>query len=586
MLPAPSSRRRFVLCALLASILSSAAIPGWAATGEPALPHLSLRLTPVVRPESAQLLVDYRLALPRNDQRTPWRLTATQMPPYGRTTDQIMDLKVRDATGELTMVRQSEGVWRATRVPVDAVRVSYRVPAAMPNPPARGPQTDLQVAGGGLSGTGEDVLVLPEDIERYRLTVHWALPDAFQAVSSYGEGDITANTTRARILNAFFLVGRLYRYNRPSDPRLQVYGLGTPRYDLDALFHWASQWHQVMERQLLGASHQTMRVFFRSYDGGMSSASGYTPDGTVMLYLPPVASDSRTWSTRLVLAHEMIHAWMHGFGGDADGSAWYDEGMADYMAVVLPFRAGLYSPLEYLELINGRAATYYGNAKRSLSEANAEHAMWAGPDAWTTHYMRGFMYLADLDSKLRRFTHGSNGVIDLFNAMKQRQDHGDPVGIEAWRNALRSRGLPEANADLDHMLSGQVIFPAPEAFGPCVIGKPSQIGIFDPGYTTRPNGADGRIVTHVDHGSGADRAGLKPGDIIIRQTDPSNAFSQPGGKMELMIEGGGAHSVRFLPRTGVTTAMKWEWRPAIGDICRPSIDANVVQRVSSTTTRR
>lgn len=537
----------------------------WPTPAEP--PRLVIDLTPEFGKDGAAtgLGVHYRLSgMPLADKRAV-RFVADDMLPFGRTTDRITQLLVSDSQGAIRLVPEDGGAaWRAARMPKGAMEVSYRIPVAMPRPPRRGPQVELQAVGDGISASGADLWVLPEGGESFTVRLRWSLPRGQEGVSSFGEGDTTSTVSRRSLLAAFFLAGHLYRYSGTPADRFQVYGLGRPDYDLDALFHWAEQWRRATLAELPGASERPLRIFFRSFDGGLPSASGYTPEGDVMLYLPPRASADRVWSTRLVIAHEMMHAWTHGFDEGAQGAGWYDEGMADYLAVVLPYRAGLYTPREFQDLVNGRAATYYGNARRDLPEEQVENAMWSGADAWTTHYMRGFMYLADLDAKLRSRQGGRVRVLTLIEAIRARRARGESADLPAWRALVGEYGGDEAVRDLDGMLAGRPIFPGAGAFGACLEPRSTTIGVFGMGYQAVADAGHGQVVSRVDAGSPAARAGLAVGDVILDKPDASAVFSQPHGMLNLRIRRDRQERlVSFLPRDGETTAI--EWVPASGN---------------------
>lgn len=561
----------FLVCALALGCYTLSA-GGSEGPYDASIPRLTVNLTPEfdAQGNANALGVHYRIEPIRADDDRPVDLLIEDIEPFGRTTDQITSLVVTDRHGVIStaMAAKGEGDRRLARHPADWLEVSYRVPVALRKPPRRGPQVELQGVGESISTSGADVLVLPVGMETFDTHLRWNLPRGMSGVASFGEGDVSSRLERRTLLSSIYLAGHIYRYTGSNNDGLEVYGVGSASYDFNGLFQWVDRWRQVMRSRLPGAAEHPLHIFFRAFDGGMMSASGYTPDGTVMLYLPPSPSPDQVWSTKLVIAHETIHAWTRGFDEDAPEAAWYGEGMADFLAVTLPYQAGLYSPREFQALVNGRAATYYGNARRDLPENQVEDAMWAGADAWTTHYMRGFMYLADLDAKLRKQSAGHVQVVDLIDAVRARQARGEHANVDLWRAVVKEYGGTDAVDSLDGMLAGRPIFPVADAFGACLMPQSTTIGVFNLGYSTSMT-SDGKwLVTHVDAKAPAGLDGLLAGDQILEHTDTSAVFSSPHRVMNLWIRRGQhERTLSFLPRTGAVSAV--EWKPRSGDVDAP-----------------
>lgn len=486
---------------------------------------------------------------------------ADGLTPSGRSTDQITDLSARDAQGPLpllpTAAKGEDGpTWKAGRAAVGELEIDYRVPVAIPNPPLRGPQEELQAAGDGISTSGLGVLLLPVEPQSFHARLHWVLPSGLTAASSFGEGDVSFTATRKRMLESFYTAGSLYSFKPSATSAFTVHGLGQPGYDAAPLFAWAARWYDVSLKAFHGSPTMPFRVFYRSFNG-MNSESGFSP-GSVMLYLPPAPAPISAWPAKQIVAHEMVHIWVPGLDVD-EGSGWYSEGMADFLSVNTPYQAGLYTPREYQDLVNSRASVYYGNARRNLSTTQVETTMWSGgADSWTTHYMRGFMYLADLDAKLRKRSGGKVDVLVLVNEMNARHARGEKNDLQTWAALVQRYGGPDAVRDFNDMMAGKTIFPEAGSFGPCLLSQPASIGVFDPGYTAKRGADSVKIVTEVTDGSNAAKAGLKPGDQILHASDMTSAYSAPDRPLTLDVQRGDQReTMAFVPRRGEVSAVRW-----------------------------
>ncbi|GAB3638669.1 hypothetical protein GCM10027422_42590 [Hymenobacter arcticus] len=326
-----------------------------------------------------------------------------------RNADQVTGLVVTDAKGTVAMapptVREAEGVtrqhWLARRPVVGTVHVTYRVPVASAVAPKRGPHLDLQAAGGGVAGAGIGFLLLPDLADSLTLRLSWQLPAGASAASSYGPGGQAARTTADQLANAQFLAGPLYQYPaHPTGQGFSVYGLGKTAAEMDAPMAAAERVYELERQAFGGSATQSFKFFFRSYEGSPFS-SGVASPGAFMMYLPPSVSLTDV-QERATIAHETVHAWGLYLNAAPSLDDWYTEGIADYFALTLPYAAGLYTPAEYLALINRDASFYYTNARRLTPDHDVPTTMWAGRNAWTLSYARGLLYFANLDARLRQ----------------------------------------------------------------------------------------------------------------------------------------------------------------------------------------
>jgi predicted metalloprotease with PDZ domain len=494
----------------------------------------------------------------------------TLAPSLLRTSDQVTALHVSDDKGMVALQppalrRRDDGtfqVWSTTRPTAGVVHVAYVVPVAAAKTSKRGTQIDLQAAGNGLSGAFVSFLLLPDNHGRpFHVHVHWQLPAGQMAASSYGVGDYAGDFTTDELDNTLFLAGPLKTYSDSGHGNpFSVYALGLPANQLKAAARWTTRAYQAERKAFHVPVSQPYRFLIRSYDGGPMH-SGRSSHDSFLLYLPPGA-DAGSIDLHSLVAHEMVHSLMKDFD-DAPGDEgdWYTEGTADYFSITLPWKTGLYTAQQYVGLVNSEAAEYYDNALRAVPNKRISRVMWSGRNAWMLPYGRGAIYLADLDAKLR-LHHANVTVLDLINATSERIEHGTPATNAAWKAVLKDKVGAWAMVDWRHMMAGHLIMPASGAFGSCLIGETTQVGLFDLGFAKPVRVTAGSRVSGVVKGSNADKAGLRNDDAITRSIDINPIAASFDSPIHIPIRRGASSMViSYKPCSKLVQAMKWHLSP-------------------------
>ncbi|GAA4500869.1 hypothetical protein GCM10023172_21850 [Hymenobacter ginsengisoli] len=552
----PSFLQRLLLLAL-----GLHALAGWAAG-----PVLTLHLRPTyAQPGQANGLgVSYSLSAPTAKPRLLDLRFAMLVPFLVRNADQVTNLIVTDARGQVPMakptIREANGEttqhWPASRPVLGTVHVAYRVPVASAIAPKRGPHVDLQAAGGGVAGGGQGFLLLPALPAAFTLRLVWQLAPGTTAVSSYGAGDLVAQTTAEELTNAQFLAGPLYHYPaHPSNHGFSAYGLGKTAAEMDAPMAAAEHVYELQRQAFGGSAAQSFRFFFRSYAGSPFS-SGVAAPGFFMMYLPPQVKLSDVHE-RATIAHEIVHAWGLGLKAKPLLDDWYTEGIADYFALTLPYAAGLYSQADYLALLNTDASWYYTNAQRLTPDRDVPAGKWAGRNAWTLSYARGMLYFANLDAKLRQ-AGSPHTVLSFANELLKMQRAGHAPTAQDWAALLGREAGPWAVADWQAMVDGQLLRPEPGAFGPAVVSQPVSTGFFDLGFAEPVSLLAGKRIKGLVAGSPAAMAGLREGDELLEAVNLIPVYSSFQQPITLRVRRGAeVLSITYQPRTG--QAQAWEW---------------------------
>lgn len=492
----------------------------------------------------------------------------TLEPAQERSTDQVTDLTLADDHGALLVgpvVQRKNGsrtfdAWTTTRPASGPVHVSYQMHVAHSQMTKRGPQVDLQAAGGGISGGYVGILALPDtDGASFEAHVRWKLSPGAMAVTSYGEGDYTGTFTADQLTETLFLAGPVKTYRPPGqakDTGLEVYGLGVAQDQLQTAGGWAAAAYAAEFKAFKLSGNRAYRFMIRSFDGA-ANPSGRAAEHSFMLYVPPAANPG-TNKLRFTVAHELVHSLARYLEKDDIEGDWYTEGLANYIALTVPDAAGLYTPAEYLELVRDESAGYYTNAKRSLPNSSFPATVWSGRNAWLLPYSRGTMYLADLDAKLR--AHGSEvTVLDLANEMSARINAGAPADRHTWLDVLSKRAGSWAVNDWNDMMGGKIIFPMTGAFGPCIHATREDVRIFDLGFASPVRLSAGATIGGLIKGSQAERAGLRNGDVLNVGVDINPAAQSLDKPVVLQVSRAGkTKTVTYDPRGGSQPGVAWK----------------------------
>lgn len=557
--------RGFALTALLAA-------PACALAATPPAPNvarLDIELSPTYGSDGAANGVAVRYAYhPVAGNTTPLVLDLdTLEPSLERATDVVSDLVVSDDRGPLQLadaVKQKKAngstyqEWKASRATEGTVKVSYRMPVARSITAKRGPVYDLQAAGGGIAGGYIGFLVLPDTAGgSFATHVAWKLKPGAMAVSSYGEGDYQGTYTPETLLGTLFEAGPVNTYRMPgqaNDGGVSVYALGLPKDQLKGTGDWTARAHAA-EIKAFQLHDKPYRFMIRSYEGG-ANPSGRAAENSFMLYVPPGA-DPNTTMLHHTVAHEMVHSLAATMDKDQEAGDWYTEGLADYIAMIVPNAAGLYTPQEYAELVGSESAGYYTNAKRAIPNSEIPSTMWTGRNAWMIPYNRGSMYLADLDAKLK--AHGSKStVLSLANEMSRRIDGGAPSEGQTWVKVLSDGVGDWAVADWNAMMQGKVIYPAAGAFGQCMHATKQDVRIFDLGFSKPLRLTAGLPIGGLVKNSPAEAAGLRDGDVLQKSVDINVIATSLDKPIVLdVLRDGKPRTITYSPSGGTQPGVAW-----------------------------
>ena len=483
----------------------------------------------------------------------------------------VLPMEAKDDPGSVPMPSRR---WIPARPVRGDLVVRYRAPIASTPPTRSGPPFGLHTEGGGFSGAGYTFIPTPVESKPHGLAIRWdlvALGPGAGSSSSFGDGDVdTAEPGAAdQLSSAFFMAGPVHRYpEKPTGDGFSSAWLGSPPFDPLPLMVWTEKLYAWYRGFFRAGSEKPYRVFLRH--------NPVNPNGGAGLYNSFVATfDQKTKpkDLELLLAHEMLHTFAPGLEEARAGlmsTQWFSEGLAIYYQRLLPLRAGLIEPEEFLNDLNPTAGRYYTNALNDTPNDQIAPRFWDDTRIRVLPYDRGSMYLAGVNAKIRKASAGKRSLDDLVLALLERQRKGLSNSPDIWVELITKDLGPAAKAEYEAMLAGAVMLPDSDAFGPCFERRIAKLRRFELGFDPKVMNQSPRIIRGLIPGSEADRAGLRDGDEITKPVGLDSVQEDQKRTLKLEIRRQGkVFPVTYLPRGETVDAYQWARVSGIADAdCR------------------
>jgi poly-gamma-glutamate synthesis protein (capsule biosynthesis protein) len=473
-------------------------------------------------------------------------------------------LTVRDAAGPVPVAAANErnggGKWVASRGVKGEVVVTYRLIAENIPAIAGGPPIGVRIDGDGVSSAGAGLIMAPAVNGDYRISLKWdlsAMGPGAEAVSSFGDGDIMLPAGPvSRLGSGVYMAGHLKRDPRAASGAFSAVWVGEPPFDPRPAMQWTAQLHAAMSRFFKDQTEPPYRVFLRYNPMNAGGGAAFT-HSFIVTYGTGVTGES----LKSILGHEMTHTWTaNGIG------QWYSEGNAVFYQALLPWRAGLITTQQYLDDLNKTASRYYTNALKDTPEDQVAPRFWEDTRIRVLPYDRGAMYFAVLNGKIRKASGGMRSLDDVIQGMIVRARDGKPLSEAVWLDVLRAELGDDGPAVHRSMMSGGLMLPASEDFGPCFQRTTKKIRQFDLGFDNKSILGARKIIQGLKPGSEAEKAGIRIGDEISYAV----ALDAVQGDVTRMLNvqvtrDGKTFAVSYLPRGDAVDAYQWERVPGVAD---------------------
>lgn len=514
--------------------------------------------------KAASMHVSYEVVFEDSLRSHKLNLHLDLMENLGRKDDQISDLLVQDDNGVVSMSppekhpNENAMLFSATRAVTGKVTVEYIIRAASRDRKA-GSYIDMQKSGGGLTGSFISILLFPPFTNNLFVRLDWDLAAGNTAVSSFGAGNVTSQTTLSyeTLQYVQFIVGPLQMYPTPlPDKGFRVAGLGIDPEKIGAALPKYKTVYEYLRKQFGASPDLAFRFFFRSYaevkfpSGSAVQGNGY---GSFLLCIPPSEKLVDNDDMLSLVSHEMLHVFMTGIN-----SEWYSEGIAEYLSTILPYQGKFYSEEFYLKSINEKAAQYYTNSIRMLPDPTDGKLKFSTANSWTLPYTRGFLYFANLDAKLKIFVKEKKVTVLSLALELERLKKNQKITEMTWTELLEKKAGHWAVEDWKAMKAGKLITPYPGVFGKKFVAERIKVGVFDLGFNKSRGITKGQIIADLVEGSNAELAGIRNGDAILEFVDLYNYYGSYDKILTVKIKRNEEIlSFSFSPRRGGVEGYKW-----------------------------
>ncbi|MGH7472163.1 MAG: hypothetical protein ACRENP_29790 [Longimicrobiales bacterium] len=342
--------------------------------------------------------------------------------------------------------------------------------------PRGGPQFDLYAHGGGISTGGMALFVVPERLGNVRLRVRWDLAQLATgsiAASTYGAGGLDLAGPVDRIIQAYYMAGRLGHYSAGAPSGFHAYWLGQTQFDAAKEMAWGYQAYENLRQFHRDTTTAAYHVFVRAIPGATATLGGTALQNSFMVGVPAGPLDTARTAPRNTIAHEMGHMWIGGLtGGGTGGTTWFNEGMNVYYTRLLLMRAGLTTVDDYGRDLNASVSAYYANPYRNASADSLDRLGFsAGVGAGSAQnvpYARGSLYFADMDARIRAASGDTRRLDDVMLPLLAQRRSGVPLTPAMLIDAFVKEVGPAARSAFDAVIiRGETLEPHSNAFGPC-----------------------------------------------------------------------------------------------------------------------
>lgn len=380
----------------------------------------------------------------------------------------VSEIRVEDEKGEMPY---SEEEWEeypvhyrafvANREGSGKIKIFYHVKTRdITGITQYGPYFDLRSEKGGANGAGVTCMPLLPDGE-YQISLKWNMkhmPPNSRGIWSFGEGDQTRRGKAEMLLYTFYAVGMVQSVEKGD---FGFYWFGIPPFDVKRAAENVKQMYFVMSRFFEDTSMEGYRVFARK---DPFEKSGGTALSRSFLFGYNDTTKTTVESLQNLLAHEMVHNWPHMDDHPYGSCTWFTEGCAEFYSVMLPLRANLVSLRDTLEQIQKRTDEYFTNPTVSLSNEDAAKLFWKDRRTQRISYGRGFFFLANVDSMIRKVTNGEKSVDDVVKPLTSMYLSGKSGTNEDFIRLVNEVAGVDISGDFEKMEKGELLVPDPDGF--------------------------------------------------------------------------------------------------------------------------
>jgi len=469
------------------------------------------------------------------------------------------------------------GAWLIRAAPGTPIVATYRVVSAYDHDPTDddSKQSKPVVRPTWFYAVGEALFARPEDQEKSPATFEWiGAPKGFGFASDLQHlvGPHRAATragTVDDVVESIVVGGRDLRTfeSRTDGAKVRVAVIGRYGFDDQA---FAQQVFRVLKAERgFWRDKATPFLVAMSPTVGAPGRLSYGGTGRTDAFALWVDPTTRLADLRWLLAHEYFHSWnpaqLGGLGDEADEAKryWFSEGFTDYYAWNLMLRDGQFTPADFAGRWNDMLRTYAASPVRSAPNSLIVSDFWKSQAVEKLPYQRGAILAASLDREARAHGASLDAVLREMHRLAHRPGetrHADDLLPVAYRTVV---GVDLSDLIARHIVAGQPLPLAVDAFGPCFRVKTVDLAPFELGWDRKATTKAGGVVTGLRDDAPAYAAGLRNGAKIVDILSIDSDSSAIAVVLKVQPADGPERLVRFFP-TGKTRTPTQQLEPVAG----------------------
>ena len=471
------------------------------------------------------------------------------------------------------------GAFTVRAAPGTPIVASYRIVSAYDHDPtdSNSHQSWPVIRPGWFFAVGEALFAVPQDHDKAPATFEWAdAPRNFSFASDLEHlAGPNRKATRAGkvddVLESVVIGGWDLRLveKRVDGARLRVAIVGRYQFSdaefsakvFDVFKAERAFWGEKAGPYLVAMS-PTLGV------GRRLSISGLGRSDAFALWVDP---GSLQTDLRWLLAHEYFHTWNPILLGSLpEGpteplSYWFSEGFTDYYAWKMMLASGQFGAADFAARWNETLRAYAVSPLRSAPNTVVMTNFWVSQDAQKLPYYRGAMLAADLDAQAR--AHGAS-LDAVMHEMRRAAGDGETRHVAELFPEIYQRvtGVDPRALIERHMVKGEPMALAPDAFGPCFAVTSEDVPAFDRGWDPDATRAANMTLSGVRRDGPAYAAGLRDGMRVLELISATPGDSTRPYVLKVKPPGEADQVVSYLP-AGTGTLSRQRVAPVAGPGC-------------------
>ena len=421
------------------------------------------------------------------------------------------------------------------------VELRYRVYNAISDSiPGRGEEYVPAITGTYFSLFSNSVFFIPRsESGNYNFFIDWInYPAAYrqQPLTSFGPG-LKQQLLRVwgKDLQNMVMVGGDYRLYRDQSARGKVTDFairGKWDFTDSAMFRFVASTMEQQHNFWNDHATESYLVTMSAATYGSEDEMSYTGTGLHNSFAVIALCNKRTQveSLAYLYHHELMHHWIgHRIENAANEelSYWFSEGFTDYFARRNMFESGLLTEREYLSVLDSVFALHYNHPLAESHNDSIRVHFWDDPFYGKLPYNRGSIFAYYLDCRIKAQTGNQKDLKSVMQQMLAELNGKNKPFTWDWLEAeVKKVSGIDIKKDIDeYLVSGQLI--PFEAFTACkvpLVKKQVRMPGFGFTYEKLSDGKNWKVLT-VDPESGAGKAGLLAGDLVVGYSLYGDAYS-------------------------------------------------------------